>query len=622
MNDVDERASHAFAHGWPDTERQQALARFRQVAPRLEACLERLYGEAGGYRDWLIELYRRIGHRAGQRPAELKALDRRREAQPDWFIRDRLVGYAAYADRFGGDLRGVTGRIPYLRSLGVGYLHLLPFLRSRAGENDGGFAVASFEEIEPALGDMHDLRTLTAALREAGISLCADFVLNHVADDHPWARAARAGDAHYRRWFHVVEDRAGVDAYEATVSQVFPEVAPGNFTRVESMRGWVWTTFYPYQWDLNYAEPDVFAAMADALLHLANQGVEVFRLDSAPYLWKRMGGTCLNEPEVHQVLGALRAVVELAAPGCVLKAEAITSIDQLMPYFGTGELRGRECHLAYRCNLMASAWVSLVEGSAEWLRTLLASMHDLPPHTGWLTYVRCHDDIVWGVLEPEMAGAGYDYAQRIGEVARRVEGRSPLSFGRGAPFQYGEGDTPHGSNGMTASLLGLPDDPDAEPDAHALARLALMYGLMFWIGTVPMIYMGDELGQVNNASPADAARLAADGRWLQRPVLDEARLRRATEGKGVPAAVRARFEALRLARLQLPLVGEVTPTVVAENEPALLTLTRGEHEMAWFNLGGEPLRVGDPGPAWRTVYEGLDADGILPPWGMHWSVRA
>ena len=619
---VFDRASQAFARGWPASEREQAGIRFDKHGSRLEDCLRRLYGERPDFEGWFIGFCRSLGHRGGQRPDDLKALDRRRERQPDWFLRDRLVGYSAYVDRFGGTLRGVGERIGYLSSLGVGYLHLLPFLRSREGENDGGFAVSRFDQVEPALGDIEDLRSLTARLREAGISLCADFVLNHVADDHPWAVAARQGDPEARRCFHVLDTREQVQAYEASLGQVFPEVAPGNFTRVEAMQAWVWTTFYPYQWDLNYAEPRVFASMADVLLQLANHGVEVFRLDSVPYLWKRMGAACVNEPEVHQVVGALRAVTELVAPACLLKAEAITPTEKLVPYFGQDDLHGRECHLAYQSSLMASAWASLAEGSAELVRNVLASMRDLPPDTGWMTYVRCHDDIVWGVLRADIEKAGGDYASRIGAVARTIEGREPASFGRGAPFQYAEGEVVHGSNGMTATLLGLPEDPLREPDPNALSRLALMYGLSYWMGAVPMIYMGDEMGQGNNTDTRDAALVAADGRWLQRPRLDPLRLELRDQQRGVPGALRVLFDALRAARAGLPLRDPVAPRVEPAADPAVLVLAHGYNEKAWFNFSGREARVDLPGPGWRTMFAGLHEDGTLPAWGMHWSCRA
>lgn len=610
--------------------RRQACAerRFATAGPTLVAALHALYGERADFRPWLRDLCGRLGGFAGARNEALAALDAAREREPDWFVRQRMLGYSAYVDRFAGTLSGVAGRIRHLRALGVDYLHLLPFLRARAGENDGGFAVASFDEIEPALGTMDDLTRLTAQLREAGISLCADLILNHVADDHPWARAARAGDVAKRAFFHVFADRRLPDAYEATLGEVFPQTAPGNFTHVPAL-GWVWTTFYPYQWDLNYAHPPVFAEIACAMLRLAERGIEVFRLDSAPFLWKRLGTACLNLPEVHTLLVALRAVTALVAPGVLLKAEAIVPAPQVLPYFGSGPWRGRECQLAYHSSLMASGWAALAEGHAELPRALL--MHTPPPpeSAGWVSYVRCHDDIVWNVLKPLVEEVlGDDFERRIGRAAAFLEGRVDGSFARGAAFQSTDADGVHGSNGMTAALVGLPDDPEATPSAEALRRFALLYGLALWTGAVPLVYMGDELGQGNNDDPADAARIAADGRWLQRPRLSDHALALQEAGRGVPAATFATLRAQVAARRDPRWPALATVEVCPAPERSLLVLRRGPGALAVFNFGATTLtldlRQFGAGTGKTDLYAcGVEGQGdirTLAPWAVLWQV--
>jgi amylosucrase len=340
----------------------EALQRWDTHAPRLLAAWEALYPSVSGAdrpqtnaptaQETLAAFVHAMAEATNARSPALRALDDARERHPSWFLDQSIVGYTAYVDRFGGDLRGVAERVPYLQRLGVRYLHLLPFLAAREGENDGGFAVRDYDTVAPALGDNADLEALTARLRAAGISLCADLVLNHTADDHAWALAARRGDPRYRQYFHVFPDRRLPDAYERHLGQIFPQTAPGNFTHVPGL-GWVWTTFYGYQWDLNWANPEVFAHMALTLLRLANRGIEAFRLDSTAFLWKRLGTDCMNQPEAHTILQALRAVAAIAAPGILLKAEAIVPARQLPPYFGLpGEANAQaeavpECHLAY-----------------------------------------------------------------------------------------------------------------------------------------------------------------------------------------------------------------------------------------------------------------------------------
>lgn len=613
---------------------QHALAdqRLALAGNDLIDALTALYGHVEGFSPWLATLFAQLGRQASLRPAELVALDIERENQPDWFVRQRMLGYSTYVDRFGGNLRGVAGRIGHLRALGVDYLHLLPFLRARSGDSDGGFAVASFEEVEPALGSMDDLQALARELRTAGISLCSDLVLNHVADQHPWAQQAIAGDPAMRAFFHVFPDRDLPDAYETTVGQVFPQSAPGNFTRVPGL-GWTWTTFYPYQWDLNYAHPPVFAAMATALLGLANRGVEVFRLDSAPFLWKRLGTACVNEPEVHLLLAALRACTRLVAPGVLLKAEAIMPTTEVTGYFGRGALSGRECHLAYHTGLMAAAWAGLAEGSAQLLQQVMVDTPANPPGTGWITYVRCHDDIVWNVLREQVESSGGDFRARIGAAADFLEGRTPGSFARGAAFQSdGAGAAVHGSNGMTASLVGLPGDPLARPEPAALRRFALLHALAFWVGAVPLLYMGDELGQTNNEASEDAGRIAWDGRWLQRPVLSTAALDALAGGKGVPAATFAALRALTDVRRDPRWPAEQAVSVVEQPDTTLLLLRRGDDARALFHFGAAPLDLDldalGMGAGWSDAWaSGATATGAddgtrrLAPWGALWRMR-
>ena len=280
--------------------------------------IDALYG-TGQAVDGLVERLVRLAMVAGaERPADLRELDRRREIDQHWYQRARMVGYVCYVDRFCGTLDELPNRLDYLAELGITYLHLMPVLRPRDGENDGGYAVTDYRAIDPRLGTMDDLEELARVLRGRGISLCVDVVLNHTATEHEWARGWLAGDPAYADFYTAFPDRTMPDAYERTIAQVFPDRAPGSFTWFDEANGgsggWVWTTFWSYQWDLNYANPNVFAAMLDTILWLANRGIDVFRLDAIPFAWKRLGSTCINEPEVHSLVQALRALVKLAAP--------------------------------------------------------------------------------------------------------------------------------------------------------------------------------------------------------------------------------------------------------------------------------------------------------------------
>lgn len=498
--------------------RPEIVQRYQAAAPVLLDRLQRLYGDSKGYAQWLQRLSLTAGALLATRSTELKTLDSHRSENPTWFMQQDALGYCAYVDRFGGTLAGIKEKIAHLQELGVTYLHLLPFLQMRPGENDGGFAVENFHAIEPALGNMDDLRDLTVQLRQVGISLCSDFVLNHVANTHPWAQAAMQGDAAARDLFYTYTDRTIPDEFEKTLVQIFPQAAPGNFTYEAALQRWVWTTFYPYQWDLNYANPEVFLAMISALLNLSNHGVEVFRLDSAAFLWKRAGTNGMNQPEVHWLLQAMRALVDIVAPGVLLKAEAIVPTAELPSYVGIGAHAASECHLAYHSTLMASAWAAIAEQDTRLVRAVINATPELAGARSWMTYVRCHDDIGWNVLRPE-AGSDSEFASaRLAKMSAFFYDGS--SFARGVSFQSSDAVSVPGTNGMTAALAGF-SSADSAAEIHlAKQRMLLLFGLAFCFGGLPLIYMGDEFAQTNASDYLDDPARLADSRWAQRPALD------------------------------------------------------------------------------------------------------
>ena len=485
--------------------------------------LARLYGDDPRLAEQWPRLLRAIARTASERPRDLRRLDHEREITPDWLQREQGVGYVTYVDRFAGTLGGVRERLPYLRELGVSYLHLMPLLKAGPEPNDGGYAVADYTAVEPRLGTMDDLRALAGDLHREGMSLCIDVVLNHTARAHPWAQAALAGDTQKLAFYRSFPDRSEPDAYEATLPEVFPDTAPGSFTWVSELDAWLWTTFNPYQWDLDYSNPEVFCAMADVMLGLAQIGVDVLRLDAVPFLWKRKGTDCQNQPEVHELLQAFRAVMRIAAPAVAFKAEAIVAPQQLVTYLGVGRHEGRECDLAYHNVLMVSLWSSLASGRAGLMAQVLRSMPPAPATSSWLTYVRGHDDIGWAITDEDAAAVGEDGFAHRRFLIDFYAGDFPGSFARGARFQEDERTGDARTSGTTASLAGLQGAVEAgDPRAVELAlrRILLLHALTFAHGGLPVVYMGDELGLLNDAAwDADPAH-ADDNRWMHRPPMD------------------------------------------------------------------------------------------------------
>lgn len=605
-------------------------SRYERHAPLLLDRLKRLYGAVDHFDDWFATLVDTVVAIHVKRPEALCVLDAQRSVSPDWFMRQDMLGYSAYVDRLAPTLADVAKRIPHLRELGVTYLHLLPFLRARSAENDGGFAVASYEEVDPRLGTMDDLDVLTARLRDAGISLCADFVLNHVADDHRWALGAANGDKRLRGYFHVFPDRALPDLYERSLGQIFPQAAPGNFTHVAAVEGWVWTTFYPYQWDLNYSNPEVFAEMAAALLNLANRGVEVFRLDSTAFLWKRPGTDCMNQPEAHWILQALRCLIDIAAPAVLLKAEAIVPTKDLRPYFGEADGHGRECHLAYHSSLMASAWAAVAEQDTTLLRRVIASTPVLPERCTWVTYVRCHDDIGWNVLRSDAGNSGKIAEARLEKVSSFFAGNGN-SFARGAAFQTQDGVAVHGTNGMTAALVGFYGaGSEAEIDA-ARRRLILLYSLALCFGGMPMVYMGDEIALGNDSSSAGVDLAASDGRWLQRPVMDASRFVDRYRPDSDAGKVFSEICRLSDHRRRLNALAAGQPRRLFDSvNPSVLAIGRGDGFIALMNFSSNPVmeiltesKAVVDGALWMDCFSGSTVSSHihLAPWCSVWLER-
>ena len=499
------------------------LLRLRTGWRDVERPLRKLYGRHPHYQTWLRKLIYIVARAYAQRPRDLRLLDLQRTAESDWFQQSHMLAYVCYTDRFADNLQGVRHKIPYLKELGVTYLHLMPLLQPRRGANDGGYAVQDYRQVNEKLGTMADVAELAAELRANGISLCIDLVCNHTAKEHEWAQKAMAGDAVYQDYYLIFPNRTLPDQYELTLPEVFPDFAPGNFTYYEQMGKWVWTTFNEYQWDLNYTNPAVLAEMLDIMLYLANQGVEVLRLDAVAFMWKRMGTDSQNQPEAHFILQTFRALSRMAAPGLLLKAEAIVSPPQLVPYLGRGEAANKECELAYHNVFMVMLWSALAERKVALLTHALQNMPPIPSGTSWCSYVRCHDDIGWAVTEEDAAEVGLDgYAHRT-FLSDFYTGRFPSSFARGTTFQFNPKTNDRRVNGALASLAGLEialEKRDEREIDLSIKRILLLHNLILAFGGIPLLYMGDELGLLNDEGYLQDAALAADGRWLHRPRMD------------------------------------------------------------------------------------------------------
>ena len=567
-------------------------------------------------------------YRAWQdRPEALRRIDREREADPDWYRGHDMTGMLMYVKAFAGTLNGVREKLDYIQDCGVNYLHLMPLLESPEGRSDGGYAVSNFRKVQPELGTMDDLAALAGDCHDRGIAVCLDFVMNHTSEDHEWARQARAGDPQSQSRYFFYDNWIVPDEYEKTVPQVFPTTAPGNFSWCPALSKVVMTTFWPYQWDLNYANPMVFNDMTDNMLYLCNRGVDIIRLDAVPYIWKSLGTNCRNRPQVHSLVRMMRMACEIVCPGTLLLGEVVMAPDKVAPYFGS--VYKPECHMLYNVTTMASIWHTVATRDVRLLRNQLEQVFALPGQYTFLNYLRCHDDIGWGL--------DFDFLGRFGvqEVPHKkylndyFTGKWPGSASRGELYN----DDPRLGDarlcGTTASLCGAQtalETGDAEALDRALRLDVTLHALMFTLSGVPVLYSGDEIAMRNDDGYAADPLKAEDSRYLHRGDMDwEAAKRREVSGtpeERIFHAIR-KLEALRARHVAFDASAGVR--LIPGCPDTLLGIERscgGERVLALFNFSewAQAALPGDHGE-YTNLWTGdrVFADGLtIPASGFLW----
>ena len=587
--------------------------RFRRHEDELKWLYYELYhSNENAYDSFTDMLYRSWK----ERPEALRAMDREREEFPDWYRRRNLTGMQLYVKAFAGTLQGVLRKLDYIEDCGVGCLHLMPLLESPADRSDGGYAVSDFRKIQPELGTMEDLRSLTEECHARGMAVCLDFVLNHTSEDHEWARRARAGEKEYRDRYFFYDGWEIPNTYEQTVPQVFPATAPGNFTWCPEAEKVVMTTFHPYQWDLNYMNPAVFNDMTGNMLYLCNQGVDVIRLDAVPYIWKALGTNCRNLPQVHTLVRMMRMACEIVCPGTLLLGEIVMEPDKVAPYFGTAEKP--ECHLLYNVTTMATVWHTVATKDVRLLAHQMEQLFRLPRGYTFLNYLRCHDDIGWGL--------DYGFLRRLGqeEIPHKkflndyLTGKWGNSPARGELYN----DDPRLGDarlcGTTASLCGVEAARVSGSRAAlsgAIRMDAMLHAFMFTLSGMPVLYSGDEIAQENDNSYHDDPLKQADSRYLHRGSMDwekaEKRKKKTTPEGKLFAAIR-KMEKIRREHAAFDLDGDTW--LLETGSTHVLGIGRyrlGEQLLALFNFADEPQTVRlEDGKTYTDLISGKEGDAV------------
>ena len=566
-----------------------------------------------------------------ERKAALKRMDRERAKNPQWYKGNRMVGMMMYTDAFAGDLKGVLKHLNYIEECGVNYLHLMPLLDTPEGRSDGGYAVSDFRKVRPDLGTMEDLECLAAECHKRDVSICLDFVMNHTSEDHEWARKARMGDPEYQRRYFFYDNYDLPAQFERTVPEVFPTTAPGNFTWVADAGKYVMTTFYPYQWDLNYWNPVVLNEMVGNMLNLVNRGIDVIRIDAVPYIWKQLGTNCRNLPQVHSIVRIMRIICEIVCPGVLLLGEVVMEPDKVVPYFGSVEKP--ECHMLYNVTTMAATWNSVATKDIRLLRQQMNVVSSLPKDYVFLNYLRCHDDIGWGLDYPWLKQFGIDEVSHKKYLNDFLTGQYPGSFGRGELYNSDPESGDARLCGTTASLCGI-EKAAYERDEEALkkaVRLDLMlHAYMLSQSGIPVIYSGDEIGQENDYTYHENPKKWDDSRYLHRGSFRwDLEKKRSVKGS-LQETIFEGIKKLESIRAQFPVFcTDAEVWTIDTWDDAVLGLVRrsGEEKLiALFNFSefDKVAWINEEEGMYKDLISGrrLEAKGVqIPAYGVYWLMR-
>lgn len=601
---------------------------FQQRLKKHHDELRWLYMELYNNGSMFAELCDRIRQFFLERNQELKARDNKRETDQEWYKQNDMLGMMFYIDNFAGNMKGVESKLDYIEQCNVNYIHLMPFLDTPKGRSDGGYAVSNFRKVQPELGSMEDLDALTASCHKKNINVCMDFVMNHTSEDHEWARKARKGDGEYMSRYFFFDTAEETAMYERTVPQVFPTTAPGNFTWLEDTGKYVMTSFYPYQWDLNYKNPRVFNEMMYNFLYLANRGIDIIRIDAVPYIWKELNTSCRNLLQVHTIVRMMRMISEIVCPGILLLGEVVMEPEKVTPYFGSVEKP--ECHMLYNVTTMATTWHTVATRDVRLLKRQLDIVNALPKDYVFLNYLRCHDDIGWGLDYGTLQREGFEERSHKQYLNDYFQGYAGGSNSRGELYNADPITGDARFCGTTASMCGV-EKAGFEQDKLAMdkaVRLDLMlHAYMFMQSGIPVLYSGDEIGQLNDYTYKEDPDKAADSRYIHRGAMDWKLAENIQNTDTVQGRI---FQGLKqleqIRKTEKVFVSEADTWTVETNDRAVLCIGRyyaGEKLIGVFNFSeyDKTIQIDEKGAKYTELILGKTAELYevnIPAYGFYY----
>ena len=540
-----------------------------------------VYGDSPKTNKLYEELVLKTKEYKKQRSQDLKKLDENKY----WYFDPSIVGMTIYVDHFAKDFEDLKSKIPYFKELGITFIHLMPLLKPRDGENDGGYAVEDFKEVNPELGTKPDFISLLDEFRKNGIYVCIDFVINHVAKEHVWAKAALKGDVEKQDYFIMFDTKEIPDKYNKTVPEVLPEKKPGNFTYYPEIKKYVFTSFSEFQWDLNFKNPKVFIEMVELILYLSNLGVNMIRLDAIPFMWKEVGTSCRNLPTIHKLLEMIQLIRNEVAPSVSLLGEAIVEPDEIVKYFGNET--HPECEIMYNANLMVNIYNGFAARDARLIQ-IDTNRFNIPAHGTWMNYVRCHDDIGWGFNESAISSFGNDPFQHKQFLINFYNGSFPHSFSKGENYQYNDKTKDARTNGTLASLLGLQKAVEEKNELHksvAKQRINLAHALIMFHRGFPLIYSGVEIATLNDQSYLKDPKKKIEGRWVHRAIFDWKRAdKRKVMGTDEYDVFQSLKEMIKVRGTNSIFDGRNVQYVLPQRDSSILCIVRKEKEDTYFGI--------------------------------------
>ncbi|MDO4168940.1 MAG: amylosucrase [Lachnospiraceae bacterium] len=563
-----------------------------------------------------------------KRKEELKTIDHVREQEPDWYKSNEMLGMMFYIDNFAGNMKGVEEKLDYIEKCNINYIHLMPFLDTVEGRSDGGYAVADFRKVRSDLGTMEDLENLTTACHKKQINICMDFVMNHTSEDHEWAKKARQGDGEYMSRYFFFKDFEEPAQYERTVPQVFPTTAPGNFTWLPEAEHFVMTSFYPYQWDLNYRNPRVFNEMMYNFLFLANKGIDIIRIDAVPYIWKELNTPCRNLPQVHTIVRMMRIISEIVCPGILLLGEVVMEPEKVVPYFGTVEKP--ECHMLYNVTTMATTWHTVATRDVRLLKQQLDIVNQLPKEYVFLNYLRCHDDIGWGLDYSSLQREGMEERSHKYYLNEYFQGYAGDSNSRGELYNADPITGDARFCATTASMCGI-EKAGFEQNEVAMQKAiqldVMLHAYMFMQSGIPVIYSGDEVGQVNDYSYKQDPHKADDSRYIHRGKMDWKAAAQIDDKTTVSGNLFMRLDKLeKIRKSERAFVSNADTWTIETYEPSVLCIGRyydGQKILGLFNFSeyDKTAWINETDGKYQDILSGkmMEAAGVdIPAYGFYW----